>query len=100
MLFSIPITETMIKYVSPNEFDEGDIIAFNLMDQKSIERMRTRVKGFDRLLTNDLINEIKKKKIREKLPVYKEALPFALPILIGVLIAIALGNILFFIIVA
>jgi hypothetical protein len=90
----------MIKYVSAADFEEGDIIAFNLMDQGSIARIKSKVRGFDRLLTNDLIKELKRKRIKEKLPVYKEAMPFALPIFAGVIISIALGNLLFFIIVA
>jgi len=100
MLLSVPITRSMIKYVSAADFEEGDIIAFNLMDQGSIARIKSKVKGFDRLLTNDLIKELKRKRIKEKLPVYKEAMPFALPIFAGVIISIALGNLLFFIIVA
>jgi hypothetical protein len=100
MLLSVPITRSMIKYVSAADFEEGDIIAFNLMDQGSIARIKSKVRGFDRLLTNDLIKELKRKRIKEKLPVYKEAMPFALPIFAGVIISIALGNLLFFIIVA
>jgi Flp pilus assembly protein protease CpaA len=98
MLFSVPITRSMIRYVPASDFEEGDIIAFNLMDRRSIERMRSKVKGFDRLLTSSLIDEFRRKRIREKMPVYKEAMPFALPIFAGVLISIAVGNLLFFII--
>ncbi len=98
MLFSEPITRSMIKYVPASKFEEGDIIAFNLMDRKSIARMRAKVKGFDRLLTSKLIMEFKRKRIRDKLPVYKEAMPFAVAIFFGVLISIAVGNLLFFII--
>jgi hypothetical protein len=97
MLFSVPITHSMVEYVPVSKFEEGDIIAFNLMDRKSISRLRARIKGFDRLLTGDLIKEMQKKRIKDSLPVYKEAMPFALPIFIAVLISIALGNLLFFI---
>ena len=100
MLFSVPITHSMIEYVPVADFEEGDIIAFNLMDWKSIARIRSRVKGFDRLLTGSLIKELKRKKIKEKLPVYKEAMPFALAIFLATIVSIALGNLLFFIIAA
>lgn len=100
MLFSVPITHSMIKYVPASGFEEGDIIAFNLMDRESIARIKSRVRGFDRLLTSSLIKELKRKRIKERLPVYKEAMPFALPIFLAVLISIALGNLLFFIIAA
>jgi hypothetical protein len=68
------------------------------MDKRSIARIRAKVKGFDRLLTDKLIKEFKRKRIREKLPIYKEAMPFAVAIFFGVLISIAVGNLLFFII--
>jgi prepilin signal peptidase PulO-like enzyme (type II secretory pathway) len=44
-----------------------------------------------------VIDKFKKKKIRDKLPVYKEAMPFAVPIFVAVLLSILVGNLLFFI---
>jgi Flp pilus assembly protein protease CpaA len=97
MLFSVPLTHSMIEYVSYERFEEGDIVAFNLMDRKSIESIKGRVGNFDRLLTQKVIDKFKKKKIRDKLPVYKEAMPFAVPIFVAVLLSILVGNLLFFI---
>lgn len=97
MLFSVPITYSMVEYVPVGKFDEGDIMAFNLMDSKTLGRLRKRIKGFDRLLTKELINRMRREKIKEKLPVYKEALPFALPIFIAVIASIVIGNLLFLI---
>jgi Flp pilus assembly protein protease CpaA len=94
-LFAKPITNVMIEYVSVSKFEEGDIIAINLMDGKTLDSLKKRVKGFGRLVTPKLIKEMKLKKVNEKLPVYKKAMPFAVPIFIGIVLAILLGNILF-----
>jgi hypothetical protein len=97
MIFSIPITYSMVEYVGVNNFDEGDIVAVNLMDEKSLSALRKKVKGFDKLLTANVIKDMKKSKIKEKLPVYKEAMPFALPIFIAVILCLIVGNLLFFV---
>ena len=97
MLFTIPITYSMVEYVGVKRFDEGDIIALNLMDNKSINAIKKKIKSFDRLLTQSLIKKMKKAKIKEKFPVYKEAMPFALPIFVALIISILIGNLLFFV---
>jgi hypothetical protein len=94
MLFSVPIAHSMVEYVGVNKFDEGDIIAINLMDKKDISAMKKSVKGFDRLLSASLIENMKKAKIKEKFPVYKEAMPFALPIFAALVISLLAGNLL------
>lgn len=97
MLFSKPITYAMVEYVDFKHFDEGDIIALNLMSKKSVDSIRKKIKDFDRLLTSNMIKKIKDKKIREKFPVYKEAVPFALPIFIAVILSLLVGNLLLFV---
>jgi len=97
MLFEKPITDSMVEFVTIEKCDEGDIIAFNLMGKTEIATIRKKVKMFDRLLTKDLINEMKAKRIRNKIPVYKNALPFAVPIFVGVVFSILFGDIIFFI---
>jgi Flp pilus assembly protein protease CpaA len=96
-LFESPITSVMVRYAPVGMFDEGDLIAFNLMSRRDIEATRKRVKRFDRLVTPQLIKEMRAKHIRKKFPVYKEALPLALPIFIGVVLSLAFGNIFIFI---
>lgn len=93
ILYRGPITSTMVEYVPVNKFDEGDIIAINLMDDSEIAKIKRSVKSFDRLVTQKLINELKQKRINKKFPVYKKAIPLALPILIGVIITLLIGNI-------
>jgi hypothetical protein len=96
MLFERPITDSMVELIAVDKCDEGDIIAFNLMSKKEIGSIRTRVKSFDRLLTRELIARMKRKHIRSKLPVYRKALPFAVPIFAGVALSVLLGNLIFF----
>ena len=98
VLFESSIASAMIKYVRVSSFEEGDIIALNLMDQKEVSRLKARVKSLDRLVTQRLIKELKSKRIKERFPVYKNAMPMALPVFIGVLVALSVGDIILFII--
>jgi Flp pilus assembly protein protease CpaA len=98
VLFEKPLTSTMVSYVSYTGFEAGDIIALNLMSQSEIGAVRKKVKRFDRLLTDKLIKDIKTKGIRTKFPVYKNAMPLALPIFIGVCLSLLFGDLLLFII--
>ena len=97
MLFTVPITYSMVEYVGVKQFDEGDIVALNLMADKDINSIKKKIKDFDRLLTEKIIKQMKKEKIKDKFPVYKEAMPFALPIFIALILSILIGNLLFFI---
>ena len=65
------------------------------MNKKEINSMKKRVTAFDRLVTKDMIKQMKTNKIKEKLPVYKEALPFAVPIFIAVIVTLLIGNMIF-----
>jgi Flp pilus assembly protein protease CpaA len=92
-LFEEQITSTMVRYLSVKDFEEGDLIAFNLMSRKEIEAARKRARHFDRLVTHELIQEMRTKRVTTKFPLYKEALPLALPIFIGAVLSLLLGNI-------
>ena len=93
VLFERPITMSMVKYLTFRDFEDGDIIAWNLMKQSQIDRIKRRVKGFNRLITKKLVNEMRKKKVAERIPVYKNAIPLAAPIFIGVVLAVLFGNV-------
>jgi len=97
MLLENVISGSMVEYVSVSKFEEGDIIASNMMSAKNLKIIKSKVRSFDRLVTPRLIKELKSKHINYKFPVYKNAMPLALPIFIGVLISLALGNVLLFI---
>ena len=54
-LFEAQITRVMVRYIQADEFDEGDLIALNLMARQDIEATKKRIKFFDRLVTKELI---------------------------------------------
>ncbi|MGC8647619.1 MAG: hypothetical protein ACP5SA_02235 [Candidatus Micrarchaeia archaeon] len=93
LLYEDQIAIKMVRYVGIRDFEEGDIIATNMMSKKMLESVRKRVKRFDRLVTSSLLNELKSKRIRGRFPVYKNAMPMALPIFIGLLLSLAFGDI-------
>ncbi|EQD39017.1 peptidase A24A prepilin type IV [mine drainage metagenome] len=92
ILFEKPITQSMIRYVDASSFEEGDIIAFNLMDAAHVEALKVKVNSFGKLVTRDMIDEMKANNIADKLPVYKLGIPFAVPIFIAVVISLLFGN--------
>ena len=97
VLFEEPVTESMVEYAGWKEMEEGDMIAFNLMEAGEISKIRERIKSFDRLVTKAMLEEMKKKKSRAKVPIYRNAVPLALPIFIGVVLALLIGNMMLFI---
>ncbi len=92
ILFEDSITSLMVERVSVEGFEPGDIIAMNMMTKKEISEIKGKVKGFGGLITDETIRQFRKKHFRKKLPVYKRAIPFAVPIFIGVLVSLLLGN--------
>ncbi len=92
ILFEKPITMSMVKYLDYRGLEEGDMIAVNLMTHGAVDRIRAKAKGFDRLVTRRLIDQLKRKRVMSKMPVYKNAIPLAAPIFAGVVASILLGN--------
>jgi Flp pilus assembly protein protease CpaA len=99
MLFQKPIAEFMIEYVDVNKFEAGDMIAINLMSPYSIANAKKRVKSFGKLVTPKLIAELKRKRIKNKFPVYKRAVPLAAPIFIGIITSLLFGNLILLLVV-
>ena len=97
ILFEKPITSTMVSYVDYKKFETGDIIAMNLMSAKEIASARRKIRRFNRLVDDSLINEMRAKRVTTKFPVYKKAMPLALPIFISVCISLLFGDLLLFI---
>ena len=93
VIFEKPITDSMIEYIPVERFEDGDIIATNLMKKSEIISMKKKVNGFDRLVTTKLMNQMRKMRIKEKFPVYRKAMPLALPIFAGAVISLLAGNI-------
>jgi len=96
LVFSEEITSRMVQRIYPNQLDEGDIIAFNMMSRGEKKYFSSKYSGFGRLATKYLITKMKKE--RAKLPVYRDAAPLAVFIAIGAAISLLFGNIILFII--
>ncbi|MDE1874108.1 MAG: hypothetical protein KGI04_03240 [Candidatus Micrarchaeota archaeon] len=95
LVFEEEITTRMVERIYPRRLDEGDIIAFNMMSA-SERRYFSKYSGFGRLATKQLIARIRNAKIT--LPVYRNAAPLAVFILIGVVVSLFFGNVVLFIV--
>lgn len=84
LLYAEDFKEVALKKVKVSELEIGDII-------KPIPKL-----GNQKLVTKQLLEELKKKKIK-KVEVYRNLPPFSLFILLGLLAAILFGNILFWV---
>lgn len=95
ILFATPMASSIVQYIPVSKFEEGDMIDLNLMGAERVRQMaKKEIKDFGGLVTNKLIAEMKKKHVTEKFPVYKQGIPFALFIFIGLIISLLLGNVL------
>ena len=90
MIYDQRIYLGMVEFIYPSKLEEGDMIATNLMSKKDLAVFQKKT-DFGRLASDTLIAEIKK--VRVKLPVYRDSVPFSLFIFIGVLVSLAYGNI-------
>ncbi len=95
ILFENPITNSMVANVGINELEEEDIIAMNMLSEKTKRKLNSEIKGFTGLVTRDMIVKMKRKHIKIKLPVYKKGIPFAVPLFVGVIITLLFGNLFF-----
>ena len=91
VLFEQQIYLGMVSLIYPKELDEGDMIAVSLMSRSDLSYFKKRSR-FGRLATRKLISQIKN--VRRKIPVYKDSVPFAFFMFIGIVVSLALGNIL------
>jgi hypothetical protein len=90
LIFEERITAGMVRLVHPRELEEEDMLALNLMSKKDVERLSKKYRSFGRLVTRRFIAEAKAS--RERLPVYRNAPPLALFILMGVVASLLFGN--------
>ncbi len=97
-LFEAPITLSMVKYVTFDEIEEEDIIAVNLMNERELREIKANVPEFGRLATRKVIASIKREMPDKRLPVYKNAIPFALPIFFGSVASLLFGNLILYIV--
>ncbi len=95
MMFGDEITARMVERVHAKELEEGDIIAINMMGAKERKLFAARAAS-GRLVTKKLIHSLEG--ARYTLPVYKNAAPLAVFILMGVVVSLLVGNVVLFII--
>lgn len=96
LLYEREIYLGMVSFIYPKEMTDGDMIAVNLMEQKDIDYFKGKDPKFGRLATDSIIRRIKN--VRRRLPVYRNSVPFALFLLIGVVISLLFGNLVLYII--
>ncbi|MGC8730592.1 MAG: prepilin peptidase [Candidatus Micrarchaeia archaeon] len=84
------LKKAMVRWVYPKELDDGDIIAVNLLSKNEFSFFKSKSKHFGKLVDTKNMNELKR--IKKKLPVYKNAVPFSVFILAGAIVALVLGN--------
>ena len=97
LFFEKPMTEAMVDRVTFRGMEDGDIIATNLMSSNEIAAAKKRVPGFERLVTPKLISTMRRRHFATRLPVYKNAMPFALSIFVGAAAALLFGNLILYI---
>lgn len=98
LLFQRPITLSMIDEITFKHMEEEDIIALNLIDKKEIVLIKKKIPDFGGLVTKKLLSELKRKFPSKKFPIYRRAVPFALAIFVGSVIAITVGNLILYMI--
>lgn len=97
IIFEKEINKKMVSYVYPKELIEGDMLATNFMKSGEIKYFNSRSKHFGRLVTKDLLKDIKS--VKKKLPVYTAGVPLALFTLVGIIISLLIGNLLLYVII-
>ncbi len=95
LVFGEEITARMVARVRANKLEEGDIIAVTMMTARERKIFATH-SNQGRLATKKLIRELGG--THYMLPVYKNAAPLALFILMGVIISLLVGNVVLFMI--
>ena len=90
ILFENRIYEGMVSMAYPSTLEPGDMIATNLMPKAEIRYFNKRSAEFGRLVTKKMLHDLGR--VRKKLPVYRNSVPFALFIFIGIIISLLLGN--------
>lgn len=90
LIFEKDMYAGMTSMIYPHGLEGGDMIAINLMSKDDISYFRKRYAGFGRLATSQMVKKLGS--VKKKLPVYRDSVPFSLFILLGVIISLAVGN--------
>lgn len=95
VVFDKELNAQMVSYAYPRELHPEDMIATNLMSPEDKSYFMKKSKHFGRLVTKALIRDIRDTK--RKVPLYTSGVPLALFALLGIIISLAFGNILLYI---
>jgi len=98
ILFEKAMQETMVEYKKASSLEADDMIAMNLIGKKLLDEIKAKIPEFNGLVTKSIIEEIKKKRIDARIPVYERGIPFAVPIFFGLVISLLFGNLLLLIV--
>ncbi len=96
LMFEFDIYSEMTSMIYPSKLESGDMVALNLMKERDIEYFKKKYSGFGRLVTSNAISRLKG--VKKRLPVYSDSVPFSLFILFGVIISLAVGNLILIIV--
>ncbi len=88
------ITGSMVKYLAVPKLEPEDMLALNMLSRAEISWFKGQARHFGQLVTPIMINELRAGRVKRKLPVYRQGIPFALPIFIGTVVSLLLGNLL------
>lgn len=96
LMYSKRINAKMVSLKHASALEEGDIIATNMMGQKTLDSLSKKYKNFGKLADKDMIRDLRK--LKTKLPVYDNSVPLSLSIFFAVIVSLLLGNLLFLLI--
>lgn len=97
IIFERSINKQMVSYVYPSKLTQEDMIATNFMSKDEIAFFSKKSKHFGRLVTRNLIRDIKG--VRKKVPLYTSGVPLALFAFIGIALSLLFGNIILYILI-
>lgn len=96
LIFEKDIYTEMTMEIYPKDLEEGDMVALNLMRKSDIAYFKRRYSGFGRLTTRGTMAALKN--VKRRMPVYRDSVAFSLFIFFGVVISLAVGNLIFIVI--
>lgn len=96
IMYSRKINSRMIAMKKASALEEGDMIAINFIDPKTLASISKKYDGFGNLVTKKLAFQLRSSST--KLPVYQNSVPLSLSIFVAVIISLLIGNLLFFVI--
>lgn len=92
------ITGSMVKWLPASRLEPEDMLAMSMLPKAERVRLKRSVVGFGQLVTPRMISEMKREAARVRLPVYRNGVPFAAPIFVGIVLSLLFGNLMILVI--